>query len=147
MANYLGYTKESSQAIDALLGYRNQWVIDRYVSEYRVDVAYADRVSHSFNQFMATCVLTGGPKTTSPMIDGMWHVFLLNTRQYSEYCERYLRGFVHHEPSDQGADPALYVRTREFALNLFSSLDSECCPVTGKADCSSGCGTIDRRFE
>lgn len=31
-------------------------------------------------------------------IDQMWHVFLLYTRDYAHYCERYFGEYLHHQP-------------------------------------------------
>lgn len=31
-------------------------------------------------------------------LDEMWHCFLLFTREYHEFCERYLGRFIHHIP-------------------------------------------------
>lgn len=147
MSKYANFSEQTCEAIDALLAYRNEWVVNRFAVEKDVSHDYAERVFSSFKQFMATCVLTDGPKTTSPVIDDMWHVFLLNTKQYSAFCNEYLRGFVHHEPSEEGTDPALYIRTRLFAEHLFGQLDDKCWPTKGKASCSSGCGTIKQRFD
>ena len=40
-------------------------------------------------------------------IDLMWHTFLLFTRDYAEYCERYFGFFVHHYPQTR-ADKAAF---------------------------------------
>lgn len=33
-------------------------------------------------------------------IDDLWHVFLLFTKEYQVFCEKYLQGnFFHHQPS------------------------------------------------
>ena len=32
------------------------------------------------------------------VIDEMWHVFLLFSRDYAEFCSRYFPEFVHHVP-------------------------------------------------
>lgn len=146
MWNHEGYSNSTAEAIDSLLGYRNEVVMNRYMAQLNVDKEYADRVFYAFNQFMATSVLTDGQKTTSPVIDSLWHVFILNTRQYSEFCEKYLRGFVHHEPSRDDVDPQLYVNTRSVAKKLFGSLDDECWPEYGKPGCSSNTDPSVRRF-
>ena len=31
-------------------------------------------------------------------IDDMWHIFILHTRDYAEFCHRYFGRFIHHEP-------------------------------------------------
>jgi hypothetical protein len=31
-------------------------------------------------------------------IDEMWHQFILCTRSYSQFCEKFLGGYLHHEP-------------------------------------------------
>jgi hypothetical protein len=39
------------------------------------------------------------------LIDEMWHQYILFSREYTEYCDTYLGGYVHHAP-EVGADHA-----------------------------------------
>jgi hypothetical protein len=43
--------------------------------------------------------VNGATLPTPKAIDQLWHVFLLYTREYSEFCDT-LGGFIHHVPSD-----------------------------------------------
>jgi hypothetical protein len=35
----------------------------------------------------------------SPSVDGLWHEFILFTRQYSVFCSKYVGTFLHHAPA------------------------------------------------
>ena len=37
-------------------------------------------------------------------LDEMWHTFLLFTRDYADFCERYFGFFLHHIPQDDAED-------------------------------------------
>lgn len=54
-------------------------------------------------------------------IDEMWHTFLLFTKDYHTFCEKYLNGkFFHHHPADEEVeqpDEANYIATLEKYLN------------------------------
>lgn len=49
-------------------------------------------------RFSSLCVAAGQALTPSQRIDLAWHEFILCTRLYSEFCQRYLGRFVHHDP-------------------------------------------------
>lgn len=42
----------------------------------------------------------GGNHSPSPLVDIGWHVFLMYTREYAEFCNRVLGRFIHHSPND-----------------------------------------------
>lgn len=39
----------------------------------------------------------------SRRVDEVWHQFILFTREYSDFCDEYFGGFVHHRPSNAPA--------------------------------------------
>lgn len=48
-------------------------------------------------------------------IDLMWHIFLLYTKDYAEFCEQYFGQFLHHLPDIVDPDES---DTQKFNLNL-----------------------------
>ncbi|WP_413288416.1 hypothetical protein [Bdellovibrio sp. HCB337] len=53
-------------------------------------------------------------------IDQMWHVFLLYTRDYMEYCEKYFGQYLHHQPD---LVPLFEKNGFQFETNLEKFLD------------------------
>lgn len=47
-------------------------------------------------------------------IDDMWHTFLLFTQDYTDFCQKYFSGFIHHVPNMKNK-PA---KTAAFKKNL-----------------------------
>jgi hypothetical protein len=45
----------------------------------------------------------------SRRIDEVWHQFVLFTREYSSFCERYFGAMLHHSPSNSPAEHAAHV--------------------------------------
>ncbi len=41
------------------------------------------------------------------ILDKMWHVFILHTRAYMEFCQQYFDEYVHHEVEPGGQEYAL----------------------------------------
>ena len=37
------------------------------------------------------------------VIDQLWHIFINHTRLYTDFCDQYLDGYVHHIPREPGA--------------------------------------------
>ncbi len=132
--------------IESVMAYRNETVIERFRRDYGNRTSDAEILFEAFKQFMVTCIVTDGPKTTSPAIDDMWHTFVLHTREYRAFCEEYLGGFVEHEPVHDGGAPENYKQTRMTALRVFGQLNEAAWPTKGKSSCSSGCGDISARL-
>lgn len=52
-----------------------------------------------FKKYAALSQIAEGPLgMSSPKVDEVWHQFILFTRQYADFCENVLGGFLHHSP-------------------------------------------------
>jgi hypothetical protein len=125
-------------SVPHVMSYQNPKVLKRYRLDHNVDEAEAQRRFEGLKQFLIVCALTPGYKVTSDAIDSMWHTFLLFTKDYSEFCNRYLGRFINHEPFEVPS-PESYLTTRARAREMFGGLDERLWPVEAKLSCSSGC--------
>ncbi len=123
-----------------IMGYENPALLARYRAYTGASPELAARAFKGMKQFLAVSAMTPGWKVTSEPIDSMWHTFLLFTRAYADFTEKYLGIFLHHEPFDEPR-PELYAETKAVAAQVFGHLDEEMWPVKAKGDCSSGCGS------
>lgn len=121
-----------------VLGYTNDRLLRRYAMDFDVSPAIAQKRFEGLKQFLYVCAVTPGYKVTSDAIDSMWHTFLLFTKDYRSFCERYLGKFINHEPFEEPV-PEAYVRTREVVEATFGKADEELWPAKPKLSCSSGC--------
>jgi len=115
------YRKKRLPDLETLLRYRNPKVIATFRREHLVSESDAEDLFCDLLRWLWLCRAhdqdlcerpVSTPQTLSiftPMkrIDQMWHAFILCTRDYSEFCEKYLGGFIHHEP-EISTDPATH---------------------------------------
>lgn len=93
--------------------------------------AEAPSVERELRRFLALCLLArrgvideAGIGPTKP-VDKLWHSFVLWTKEYVDFCERALGGYLHHEygltppPEDDGS------RMREALETYFERVDEE----------------------
>jgi hypothetical protein len=78
---------------------------------------------------------------TKPL-DELWHLFLLDTREYSAFCETLGRGFIHHVPGDPSHSDAANVEGYRELLKLYEQVFSESPP----ADVWPAIGAASARF-
>lgn len=127
-----------ARSFDEIMAYQNDRVIDRYAKDYSQSIEYVHGCFDALKQFLIVCVLKPGYKVTSREIDGMWHTFILFTKNYREFCETYLGRFVNHNPFENPA-PGVYTETRNFTKFVFAELDEKYWPLDERADCTSDC--------
>lgn len=97
--------------LDAVRAYQNASVITQFCAEHagtsreRAHEIFTDLLGwlwlseHRLQNHLTTHMIA--PLKT---IDSMWHVFILHTRAYSEFCQHYFGRYLHHEvESDAGA--------------------------------------------
>jgi hypothetical protein len=88
------------QATNAALNFPLAHIAARYQQLY--DVPHAEVLKHERElkrYLVLRSRLSGDTLPTPKAVDQLWHVFLLYTRDYSEFCDT-LGGFIHHVPSD-----------------------------------------------
>jgi hypothetical protein len=73
----------------------------RVAIESGTDRAKADRIMDQALAFLATCAVSTVPLSPSKTVDIGWHVFLVYTQDYSEFCQRIAGRFIHHVPTDE----------------------------------------------
>lgn len=131
--------REIPKPASEILAYHHDRLLDRYSMDHGVSLEESQRCFNALKEFLIVCAVMPGYKVTSDQIDGMWHTFLLFTKDYKTFCEDNLGMFINHEPFEHAA-PEAYLKTRAFAQEYFGHLDEELWSVEAKADCSSGCG-------
>lgn len=138
-----GPGRHPDSRIGALMAYKNERLLLRYMEDFGADRDTAQARFDGFKQFIAVCATMEGDIVTSDAIDGVWHTFLLFTREYERFCRAHVGEYLHHEPFET-PKPHAYVATRACAQQLFGSLDPSLWPITAKGRCSSGACRGDR---
>lgn len=92
-----------------VLAYRHPGVVRRYAKDHHASPEEAAELFQETCKWLYLCYrsATDMPEgigcTMTPDIeklDGMWHTFLLFTRDYADFCERYFGFFLHHVPNE-----------------------------------------------
>jgi hypothetical protein len=82
-----------------VLAYQNVPVVERYAETEKVSLADGLLAFEALKQFLYTCSVVDQPVAPSKRIDDIWHVFILFTKDYREFCKDILGSFVDHVPS------------------------------------------------
>jgi len=116
--------------IDELLNYKNQAVVKRFQSEFPHFKDQAEEIFKDLLRFFWASEKHEQIKESSNSlqydfifimdevmkpIDQMWHVFLLYTKDYMDFCEKYFNQYIHHLPD---IVPDLPQNEEAFAENL-----------------------------
>jgi hypothetical protein len=102
-------------SLDEVLRYNHPGVVRRYAREHQATPEEAAELFREMLKWLYLCGRgaaegpNGPPLAVHPeieKIDWMWHTFLLFTRDYAEFCERYFGFFLHHVPGEDEDDEA-----------------------------------------
>jgi hypothetical protein len=122
------------------MAYKHENVLNRYLRDYGGTKEHAADCFEALKQFLIVCAVGEGVKSSSDLVDDMWHTFLLFTRDYRDFCHAYLGRFIDHRPGG-GFPPDTYQRTRKCAIDLFVELDEDYWPLEiMKSACDDGSG-------
>jgi len=106
-----------------VLAYRHPGVVRRYVKDHGASPEEAAELFEETLKWLYLCyrcatdLPEGTGCTLSPDIaklDDAWHTFLLFTRDYADFCDRYFGFFLDHFPNEDEPGPPLdSARVRE----------------------------------
>jgi hypothetical protein len=95
-------TRIRRPALEAVLAYRNPDVIDRFCDVWDVERAEAQLV---FSDMLRFLWLVGrvDDKTIAPVpiVDEMWHTFLMFTKPYLDWSQKTFGYMLHHIPTTE----------------------------------------------
>jgi hypothetical protein len=96
---------------------------DRLAKENLWSRDYTLRVIEEYKRFMFLAVVGGNPVTPSLEVDECWHLHMLYTRNYYDFCS-ILGQFIHHGPAKGGKEDEIfidwYARTKQAYFMWFS---------------------------
>lgn len=69
------------------------------------DDDYCRRGVDQMAGFLAACAVTTEPLAPSEIVDEFWHVFIVRTLPYAEFCNQIAGRFIHHVPDDEAPVP------------------------------------------
>ena len=81
-------------------------VIDTAVQHYGLARADAASLFDGLLQWLSAIpfALPGQPIQMVEQVDRLWHAFVLNTKLYRRFCDRFFGRFIDHDPLDQWSD-------------------------------------------
>jgi len=94
-------------ALQEILTYSNQDVIDRYMEDYEASLEEAQYVFNETLKWLYLCHKAKNRKVPQSIlmldpyikIDYMWHTFILFTKEYTAFCQQYFGHYLHHQPT------------------------------------------------
>jgi hypothetical protein len=113
-------------ALEHVLRYENDEVVWRFAADHGVSRADAAEVFLETKRWLWLCASEmDGSKdgvgvpipllSEARVLDLMWHTFVIFTKDYAGFCQRYFGFFVHHQPRLQVEKDAWERKVREDA--------------------------------
>jgi hypothetical protein len=101
-----------STSLQEVLGYDNPRVLNKFRTMYAISQDEAQEIFTEMKKWLwlsaqrKIAVRNGQLEdfgslvihTGMVVIDELWHVFILHTKDYTDFCERYFGFYIHHSP-------------------------------------------------
>ncbi|MGH9961668.1 MAG: glycine-rich domain-containing protein [Pyrinomonadaceae bacterium] len=132
--------------LDDVLAYRHEGVVERISKKEGLSAEESLALFYDLLRFLYMCGITskaerGGTYAPPERIDGAWHHFILFTRDYRVFCNRYFGRLLHHHPTTTEQkvmqDKEGVRKTLADAKMLFGDLSANW--ATKHADCADCC--------
>lgn len=89
---------QATTAFEAL-GYTNQRIIEKLMVDFGMDAHEASELFEDTKRFLYLCSKYPEGLRPTNRLDHGWHVMLLFTREYDDFCRTFFGRFIHHAPS------------------------------------------------
>ncbi len=96
--------------IDEILAYKNPYVIRRFQMTHKITEAEAEQIFEDVMRYLWLSAVVEEKRKHDVnvpdisiaegmyIIDEMWHEFVLLTKMYTEFCQKYFGEYIHHPP-------------------------------------------------
>jgi hypothetical protein len=78
--------------------FHDENIVQKMMQEYSMPRDQANVLFQDTKMFLFLCTLYPGRLGPTDALDRGWHTFILFTREYADFCQRYLGQFIHHAP-------------------------------------------------
>jgi hypothetical protein len=90
-------------SVTQVIRYRNDSVVTRITEELKVTRKIAKKLFTDLKRFLWLAAVSKEKHLVpSPVLDDAWHSFVLFTKDYEDFCNKYFGGFLHHAPQRHG---------------------------------------------
>ena len=97
------------KSLDEVLAYKNDEVVHRFARDYKLTLADAEEIFFETKRWLWLCASEMAAAPDSPVkripllsearvIDLMWHMFVIFTRDYTDFCNAHFGFYLHHQP-------------------------------------------------
>ena len=84
--------------INLALSYENPDIVTKFCDEHSLDIVLGREYFQEVKKFLYLCANTSDRLAPSAELDKIWHTFILFTKEYRMYCEKFLGKFIDHVP-------------------------------------------------
>lgn len=95
-------TTLNSAQLEDILSYNNEDIISRFTDMFEIDEEEAIDIFQETKKFLYVCQVEGVFIPDDLLIlDEMWHNFILFTKEYHAFCNKYFNRYFHHLPASK----------------------------------------------
>lgn len=95
-------------------------VTDQFHTLTNIPKKQCEVIEQEVKNFLILCAITPDRDLQlSGILDDYWHLFILNTKLYDEFCEQVLGTKVHHSPLERNTETDENYEYASLYLNVF----------------------------
>lgn len=94
-------------SLETVLDYKNQAVVKKLAEHFSCSITTSTTIFSDLKRFLwmiTSEMCKESELIPTPVIDEAWHVFILFTKDYEDFCQRYFGSFIHHFPHTEDED-------------------------------------------
>lgn len=92
-------TVDRKSTVDRAMSFPMGEVVERYAKEHGLSMEIAWQHARELKRYLALCALNPDARYgMSGPVDNLWHMFIIFTRMYAQFCEEVAGRFIHHNP-------------------------------------------------
>lgn len=92
----------TTNGLAKVLAYKNKKLVKLFIERLKLTTTEAEQLLVDTLKFLFLCASTNEPLAPPKKIDDAWHLFILCTEDYENFCRKNLGFFIHHCPAIEG---------------------------------------------
>lgn len=103
--------------------YQNDTLVQKLAADLSLSPDGARTLLEDVKRFLALSAATGRRLSPTPAIDRGWHVFLVFTKNYPAFCQKFCKRMIHHVPENPAtSEPRRALKRMQRTVKLASKV-------------------------
>ena len=103
--------------VNQVIEYNESNILNDISIGFKVDILTSKSIFCELKKYLIGCSISDEKCVPSDVVDKAWHLFIIHTKLYMDFCNKYFGKYIHHFACKGELDYENFYKTKELLGN------------------------------